>query len=57
MADLFNVFNIYFPVPEGPVACPEEEGQAATKASKTKLEDHTISLTGLVMNKTEQNSG
>ena len=53
-----HVTKIYFPVPVVlPVACQDEEGQAATKASKTKLEDHQISLTVLLTNKTEDKFG
>ena len=49
-----HVLNIYFLVPVGPVSCQDEESMAATKASKTKPD--TISTTGLVTSKTEQNS-
>ena len=49
-----HVTKIYFPVP---VVLPDEEGKGATKASKTKLEDHQISLTEFLTNKTEDKFG
>ena len=52
-----HVTKSYFPVPVGPVAYQDEEGQAATKASKLNLEDHQISLTRLLTNKTEDKFG
>ena len=55
--DSEHVRNIYSPVPVGPVDCLDEEGQVMTEASQTKEEDQQISSTGLVINKTEQNSG